>query len=255
MGVVSEGAAFTTIGTSGVVFAHTGRPLIDPAGRVHTFCCAVPGAWHVMGVTQGAGLSLRWFRDTLCSPMDFHGEDPYTWMTAQAEKSPVLANRLFYLPYLMGERTPHLDPDARGVFFGLSGMHTKGDMIRSVLEGVAFSLTDCLTVLSEMKVGIDKMRICGGGGKSALWRQIIADCYRMPVCRMENEEGPALGVGILAMVGCGLYPDVVTACREIVREQDRTEVSANAARYAQGYALYRRLYPALQKEFAALAAL
>ena len=176
-------------------------------------------------------------------------------MTAQAEKSPVLANRLFYLPYLMGERTPHLDPDARGVFFGLSGMHTKGDMIRSVLEGVAFSLTDCLTVLSEMDVGIDRMRICGGGGKSALWRQIIADCYRMPVCRMENEEGPALGVGILAMVGCGLYPDVVTACREIVRERDRTEVSESAARYAQGYTLYRRLYPALQKEFAALAAL
>ena len=255
MGVVTEGAAFTTIGTSGVVFAHTDRPVIDPAGRVHTFCCAVPGAWHVMGVTQGAGLSLRWFRDTLCSPADFDGADPYTWMTAQAEKSPVLANRLFYLPYLMGERTPHLDPDARGVFFGLSGIHQKGDMIRSVLEGVAFSLTDCLTVLHEMKVRLDTMRICGGGGKSALWRQILADCYRMPVCRMENEEGPALGVGILAMVGGGLYPDVVTACREIVRERDRTDVSENAARYGMGYALYRRLYPALRNEFAALAAL
>ena len=255
MGVVTEGAAFTTIGTSGVVFAHTDRPVIDPAGRVHTFCCAVPGAWHVMGVTQGAGLSLCWFRDTLCSPADFDGADPYTWMTSQAEKSPVLANRLFYLPYLMGERTPHLDPDARGVFFGLSGIHQKGDMIRSVLEGVAFSLTDCLTVLHEMKVRLDTMRICGGGGKSALWRQILADCYRMPVCRMENEEGPALGVGILAMVGGGLYPDVVTACREIVRERDRTDVSENAARYGMGYALYRRLYPALRNEFAALAAL
>lgn len=255
MGVVTEGSAFTTIGTSGVVFAHTDRPVIDPAGRVHTFCCAVPGAWHVMGVTQGAGLSLRWFRDTICSPADFQGEDPYTWMTTQAERSPVLANRLFYLPYLMGERTPHLDPDARGVFFGLSGIHQKGDMIRSVLEGVAFSLTDCVRVLDEMKVEISTMRICGGGGKSALWRQILADCYGMPIYRMKNEEGPALGVGILAMVGSGLYPDVETACRKIVQERDRTDVSKNVEQYEKGYALYRRLYLALRSEFASLAVL
>lgn len=255
MGVVTENSAFTTIGTSGVLFAHTDRPVIDPSGRVHTFCCAVPGCWHVMGVTQGAGLSLRWFRDTLCSPADFGDSDPYTWMTAQAAASPVLSNHLFYLPYLMGERTPHLDPNARGVFFGLSGIHTKGDMIRSVLEGVAFSLTDCLTVLKEMHIDIVGMRICGGGGKSALWRQILADTYQMPVYRMQNEEGPALGVGILAMVGGGLYTDVQSACQSIVKERDRTEISENAALYEKGYTFYRSLYPALRDEFATLAKL
>ena len=255
MGVVSDGSAFTTIGTSGVVYAHTSAPVIDPAGRVHTFCCAVPGCWHIMGVTQGAGLSLRWFRDTLCSPADWGGDEPYVRMTGLAEQSTVGANRLIYLPYLMGERTPHLDPDARGVFFGLSAMHTRGDMIRAVLEGVAFSLTDCMTVLREMGVEPGSMRICGGGGRSALWRQIIADCYKMPVYRTVSEEGPALGVGILAMVGGGIYPDVPTACRELVALRDKTWVSDNAEKYGEIYELYKRLYPHMRENFAALARL
>src|SRR5574344_379914 len=163
-GTVVDGKAFVTIGTSGVVFAHTSKLSIDPKGRVHTFCCAVPGAWHVMGVTQAAGLSLRWFRDTFCP-----GEG-YKDLDAKAAAIPIGANRLVYLPYLMGERTPHLDPDCRGAFIGLSAMHTKYDMLRAVLEGVVYSLKDCLGVLHEMKVDPEMLLACGGGGKSAPWR-------------------------------------------------------------------------------------
>ena len=158
-GVVTAGSAFTTIGTSGVVYAHTDRVTIDPAGRVHTFCCAVPGAWHVMGVTQGAGLSLKWFRDQFCvaekEAAAGMATDPYVLMDKQAALSPVGANRLLYLPYLMGERTPHLDPQARGVFFGLSAMHEKRDLLRAVMEGVSYSLMDCLAVFGDMGLTVD----------------------------------------------------------------------------------------------------
>ena len=150
-GVAEDGKAFTTIGTSGVVFAHTSSISIDPKGRVHTCCAAVPNAWHVMGVTQGAGLSLKWFRDNFCNAeketAKCMGVDEYYLMDKEAEKVPVGANRLLYLPYLMGERTPHLDPDARGVFFGLSAMHTKRDMLRAVMEGVSYSLRDRKSVV------------------------------------------------------------------------------------------------------------
>ena len=260
MGVVRDGTAFTTIGTSGVVFAHSDMITIDPAGRVHTFCCAVPGAWHVMGVTQGAGLSLHWFRDTFCGDEVKQAEkqkcDPYMLMDAEAEQSPIGANRLLYLPYLMGERTPHLDPDARGVFFGLSAMHKKGDCIRAVMEGVCYSLCDCLSVLDGMGVRPDSMRVCGGGGKSPLWRSILADAYGMPVETMANDEGPALGVAILAMVGAGLYPSVPAACDAIVAAKKVTPSDPDrTARYREVYARYKRLYPALKEEYKALAAL
>ena len=260
MGVVRDGTAFTTIGTSGVVFAHSDKITIDPAGRVHTFCCAVPGAWHMMGVTQGAGLSLHWFRDTFCGDemraADERGCDPYVIMDEEAAMSPIGANRLLYLPYLMGERTPHLDPDARGVFFGLSAMHKKGDCIRAVMEGVCYSLCDCLSVLDEMGVRPERMRVCGGGGKSPLWRTILADAYGMPVETMANDEGPALGVAILAMVGAGLYPSVPAACDAIVRAKKVTEnEAARTERYREVYARYKRIYPALKEEYKALAAL
>ena len=178
-GVVADGTAFTTIGTSGVVFAHTSEMSIDKAGRVHTFCCAVPGAWHVMGVTQAAGLSLKWFRDNFCeSEMNTAkemGVDTYYLTDKEASQSPIGANKLIYLPYLMGERTPHLNPDCRGMFFGLSAIHTKRDMIRAVMEGVSYSLRDCWEILKEMGVDIDDMTACGGGGSSPLWRGMLAD--------------------------------------------------------------------------------
>ena len=258
MGVVRDGRAFTTIGTSGVVFAHTNDISIDPAGRVHTFCCAVPGAWHVMGVTQAAGLSLRWLRDTVCTAETARAAetdaDPYVIMDAEAEKSPVGANRLLYLPYLMGERTPHLDPDARGAFVGLSAMHTRGDMIRAVMEGVCYSQADSLAVLRGMGADPKNMLVCGGGAKSPLWRGMLADVYGVPCGRVESDEGPALGAAILAMVGAGLYSTVAEACDAVVKLRDvREPDAARCEEYGKFYEIYKKLYGHLKEDFAALA--
>lgn len=259
-GVVTEGNAFTTLGTSGVVYAHTDHPAIDPQGRVHTFCCAVPGCWHVMGVTQAAGLSLKWLRDTMfldtVHTAEGMGLDPYVLMDRQAARVPIGSNRLLYLPYLMGERTPHLDPDCRGAFIGLSAMHTRYDMLRAVMEGVVFSQRDSLEVLREMGVNPQTMLACGGGGRSPLWRQMLADVYGCPVATTVSQEGPALGVAILAGVGAGLYPSVQEACRMFVRINPEQEPSAESGReYERYYQLYRGLYPALKDSYKALAEL
>ncbi|MBQ8928155.1 MAG: xylulokinase [Oscillospiraceae bacterium] len=259
-GVVRDGKAFTTIGTSGVVFAHTSRISIDRMGRVHTCCAAVPGAWHVMGVTQGAGLSLKWFRDNFCiaemetaAMMDV---DPYYLMDKAALESPIGANKLLYLPYLMGERTPHLDPDARGVFFGLSAMHEKRDLLRAVMEGVTYSLRDCVEVFREMGLSVSDMAACGGGGSSPVWRQMLADLYNCPVTTVESKEGPALGVAILALVGAGIYGSVSEACDAIVRTAGvQAPVEEHIPEYEKYYGLYREIYPALKESFGKLAAL
>ncbi len=253
-GTVREGRAFTTIGTSGVVYAHLQDVAIDPKGRVHTFCCAVPGAWHVMGVTQGAGLSLRWLRDSAFLPekaeAEKSGKDAYTLMTALAEESPVGANRLLYLPYLMGERTPHLDPDCRGVFFGLSAMHTRGDLVRAVLEGISYSLKDCLDVLAEMGTKPEQMLLTGGGARSPFWRQMLSDVFDCPATTIRSTEGPALGVAILAGVGAGMYESVEAACDQMIATGER--LLPDAARhqaYAGYHQLYQNLYPALKDSF------
>lgn len=256
-GVVTEGAAFATIGTSGVVFAHTDEMALDPKGRVHTFCCAVPGKWHVMGVTQAAGLSLKWFRDQFCTQEQeeakAQGIDPYILMDQAAEKSPVGSNRLLYLPYLMGERTPHLDPAARGVFFGLSAVHERKDLIRAVMEGVAYSLRDCLEILREMGVATEEIAACGGGGTSALWRGILADLFGCPVKTVTSSEGPALGVAILAGVGAGVYESVEAACAHVVRTKNTTQPDTEKGEeYDRYYQLYRSLYPALAEQFSKL---
>ncbi len=257
-GVVRDGTAFTTIGTSGVVFAHTNKLSIDPKGRVHTFCCAVPGAWHVMGVTQAAGLSLKWFRDTFCQAeieaSAQMGVDSYVLMNDEIAQSPIGANRLLYLPYLMGERTPHLDPDCRGVFFGLSAMHQKRDLMRAVMEGVTYALNDCLGVLAEMGVKPAQMLACGGGGKSPLWRQMLADVFGCPVATTQSKEGPALGVAILAGVGAGLYASVESACDQMIHVNPAQQPNVEAAKeYAKNYELYRSLYPCMKDAFANLA--
>ncbi|NLL38845.1 MAG: xylulokinase [Clostridiales bacterium] len=258
VGVYKDGMAFTTIGTSGVVYAHKepdaeGRldpRAIDPLGRVHTFCCAVPGAWHVMGVTQAAGLSRSWFRHNIA------GGEPYEQLDAEAAKIPVGANRLLYLPYLMGERTPHLDPDCRGAFIGLSAIHTKYDMLRAVMEGVVFSLKDCLDILTDMGMNTTKMYTCGGGSKSTLWRQMLADVFRLPVVTVKCTEGPALGVAALAAVGAGIYKDVPEACQTMVRDDMLLEPDpAMWAEYEKYYKIFRDLYPALKDSFARLAGL
>lgn len=259
-GVVEDGKAFTTIGTSGVVFAHTSSISIDALGRVHTCCAAVPGAWHVMGVTQGAGLSLKWFRDNFCTSeketAKLMGVDEYYLMDKEAESVEVGSNRLLYLPYLMGERTPHLDPNARGVFFGLSAMHTKKDMLRAVMEGVSYSLRDCVEVFREMKININDMMACGGGGSSPLWRSMLADLYNCPVKTLASKEGPALGVALLASVGAGIYSSVGEACKQVIEVNKIQEPNAqNVGEYEKYYQLYREIYPALKDSFSKLSTL
>lgn len=256
-GVVEDGKAFTTIGTSGVVYAHSSQVRIDPKGLVHTFCCAVPGCWHVMGVTQGAGLSLKWYRDNFCGDYIQRarelGVDPYVLMDQDAAQVPIGSRRLLYLPYLMGERTPHLDPDCRGVFFGLSAIHTKQDLLRAVMEGVTLSLRDCYDILLEMGLSPEQMMACGGGGTSALWRQMLADLYGCEVATVSAKEGPALGVAILAGVGTGVFSSVEDACRRFIGT-DRTcaPVAGHTAQYARLHEVYRGLYPALKDSFCAL---
>lgn len=259
-GVVEDGKAFTTIGSSGVVFAHTSSISIDKKGRVHTFCCAVPGCWHVMGVTQSAGLSLKWFRDNFCwSEMETAigmGVDPYYLTDKEAMEVPIGANRLLYMPYLNGERTPHLDPNCRGAFVGLSTMHKKRDMIRAVMEGVSYSLRDCVEVMREMEISVTDMMACGGGGSSPLWRQMLADLYACSVKTTQNKEGPALGVALLAAVGAGIYSSVPEACKAVILpDKVQNPIEENSREYERVYAVYRKLYPAMKSCFDELAAL
>ncbi|MCL1820352.1 MAG: xylulokinase [Oscillospiraceae bacterium] len=259
-GTVRDGKAFTTIGSSGVIFAHTSNPIIDKKGRIHTFCCAVPGAWHVMGVTQGAGLSLKWFRDTLCHAeieTSIHmGVDPYQLLDKAAERLPIGAENLLYLPYLMGERTPHCDPNARGVFFGLSPLHTKAHMLRALMEGVSYSLRDCLEVIMEVKLAPREMLVCGGGGRSPLWRQMLADVYGLPVSTITSGEGPALGVAILAGVAAKIFKTVEEGCDAIISTSSpQNPNSEDTAEYMRYYKFYTSLYPALKDNFKALAGL
>src|SRR5918911_1691513 len=220
MGIVRPGAVSATIGTSGVVFAATDRPALDPAGRVHTFCHAVPGRWHVMGVTQGAGLSLRWFRDNFGSGVD-DGRDPYERLCEEASAAPPGSDGVLWAPYLMGERTPHLDPNARAALVGLNASHTRSHVLRAVLEGVAFSLRDTFEIFKEMNVPVEAVRLGGGGARSPLWRQIQADVYGREVETVEAEEGAAYGAALLAGVGAGAWGTVDEACDSVVRVAQR----------------------------------
>ncbi len=254
VGAVEDGKAFTTIGTSGVVYAHSSSYIYDHKGRVHTFCSAVPKEWHVMGVTQAAGLSLKWFRDTFCldiqSKAAQENKDAYEIMDKIVEKKSIGANKLLFLPYLMGERTPHLDPYCRGVFFGLSAIHTRDDMMRAVMEGVTYSLRDCFSIISDLNIVIKSMAACGGGGKSKLWRQMMADNYGCSVNTMENNEGASFGAAILAAVGCGLFNSVQDACRAYIHTVSVTESNdKNAEMYSCIYEVYRSIYPKIKSEF------
>ncbi len=243
-GIVEPGIVSCTIGTSGVVFAHMDQVAYDPGGRVHTFCHAVPGKWHVMGVTQGAGLSLQWFRRELV-----RGESSYDQLMAEAAASPAGANGLFWLPYLMGERTPHLDAQATGGWMGLTARHTRADLIRALIEGVSYSQKDCLDLVESLGVTVARVRLSGGGAKSDLWRQVLCDVFARPAATLETQEGSAFGAALLAMAGTGAFPSVAEACAAAVREVDVAEPGPAAAVYAQGHRTYRALYPALKQAF------
>lgn len=250
MGIVRAGAVSATIGTSGVVFAATDSPAMDPKGRVHTFCHAVPGRWHVMGVTQAAGQSLRWMRELLQGS----GHLSYDQLTAEAAKVPAGSDGVLWAPYLMGERTPHLDPSARGTLTGLAASHTRGHVVRAVLEGVAFSLKDTFSLFAEMKVPVNNVRLGGGGAKSDLWRQIQADAYGYEVEILAAEEGAAYGGALLAGVGAKWWKSVEEACDAVVDVQKKVKPDANAASaMRKQYENYRLLYPALKPLFARMA--
>src|SRR5260221_5247144 len=246
MGVVSPGTVSATIGTSGVVLAATDAPALDPGGRLHTFCHAVPGRWMVMGVTQAAGLSLRWYRDQFGSAAAGHN-DSYERLTAEAAQVPPGSDGLLWAPYLMGERTPYLDPTARGMLVGLTASHTRAHVIRAILEGVAFSLRDTFTIFQEIEVPVKTIRLGGGGARSPLWRQIQADVYGQQVETVEAEEGAAYGAAILAGVGAKVWPSVDAACAAVVRMAGNTTPnSADSLVMDKAYAAYRRIYPAMK---------
>lgn len=246
-GIVEQGIVSSTTGTSGVVFAHLDEPFMDPELRTHTFCHAVPGKWHVMGVMLSAGGSLRWLRDALCSDeravAALTGRDPYEYMTDAAAQAPVGSEGLIFLPYLTGERTPYPNPNAKGVFFGLHLRHDKRHLARAVLEGVAFGLRDSFEIIEAMGVRIEQVRASGGGARSPLWRQIQADVTGRPHCTINVDEGPAYGVALLAGVGAGIWSSVPEACRATIRVVDQRDPDPdNKSAYDGYFGLYRRLY-------------
>jgi xylulokinase len=242
MGIVEPGSVSATIGTSGVVFAATSTPVVEPKGRIHTFCHAIPGRWHVMGVTQGAGLSLRWFRDQLGNGTS------YDALMKEAAAAPPGADGLLWAPYLMGERTPHLDPNARGALVGLTAQHTRAHVIRAILEGVAFSLRDTFTIFRDLGVPVKSIRLGGGGARSALWQQIQADIYGMPVELVAADEGAAYGAALLAGVGARVWPSVDAACVASVHVANRVNpIGKNVDLMNRRYEEYRKLYLALRE--------
>jgi xylulokinase len=249
-GIVEPGIVSCTIGTSGVVFAHMEKVAYDPAGRVHTFCHAVPGKWHVMGVTQGAGLSLQWLRNQLIPGLSY---DDLTAEAAQAKRG---ADGLFWLPYLMGERTPHLDATARGGWIGLTAGHKRADLVRAVIEGVSYSLLDCLEIVESLGVPVASVRASGGGAKSPFWRGLLASIFNHRVVTLETQEGSAYGAALLALAGTGAYASVPEVCRAVIRETESvTPVDADATFYARAHRVYQAFYPALKSLYKQIAEL
>lgn len=253
-GIVTRGVVNSSIGTSGVIFAHSDTIALDPKGRLHTMCHSVPGAWHMMAVTLSAGGSFAWFRNLLRQMGN--PALSYDDLVAVASPTPIGAEGLVFLPYLNGERTPHLDPLARGGFIGLTSRHTVGHMARAVLEGVTYSLRDGLSIMHELGVPTTDIRATGGGGKSAFWRQLQADIYGAPVSTLAAEEGPAYGAALLAGVGTGHFRDTNDAVQRCVRVATTVEPdSTAAAQHDRAYAIYRQLYGHLAADMHALAAL
>ena len=241
MGILQPGSVSATIGTSGVVFAATAEPTKDPKGRLHTFCHAVPGLWHVMGVTQSAGLSLSWLKET------FFAGQSYDSLTEGAAKVPAGSEGLEWAPYLLGERTPHLDPEVRAAFAGISTIHTGAHFVRAVLEGVAYSLQDTFTLFATLGIPVTGIRLGGGGARGSLWRRIQASVYGHAVEILTAEEGGAFGCALMAGVGAGHWANLDQACAQSIEVAQRVEPDANdVAAYKSGYAKWRKLYPALR---------
>ncbi|MCD6334561.1 MAG: xylulokinase [Candidatus Latescibacteria bacterium] len=245
-GIIAPGTMLSTIGTGGQLFAPLSGPVYDPQLRTHTFCHALGDRWFMMGAILSAGLSLRWFRDRIAGKS-------YEELSGMAAQIPPGSEGLIFLPYLIGERTPHMDPNARGVFFGLGLHHTLGHLVRAIMEGVTFALRDALLIFRELGVLADRIVISGGGARSPIWRQIQADVFRTKVVRVHGEERAGIGAAMLAGIGTGVYEDFEDACRKAVRYEACTvPIAANAARYDRLYDVFHGLYPKLKDDFVRL---
>lgn len=253
-GIIEEGLLSATFGTSGVVFAHSKKFVIEPEGRLHAFCSAVPGEWHLMGVMLSAAGSFQWFRNQLGDlereRESEGGEDAYTQLVNLAEPVPVGCEGLLFLPYLSGERTPHPDPLARGAFVGLTLRHGKGHLVRSVLEGITFGMNDSLELMRMLGINPEQIVISGGGVKSSLWRQMMADVFASRVVRVNASEGAAFGAALLAGVAAGTYDSVEDACRRTIRITGDEQPKPNLVeQYRAAYEAYHSLYPVLKDSF------
>jgi xylulokinase len=257
-GIVRAGVISATMGTSGVVFAHSEQVQIDPQGRVHTFCHAVRGKWHVMGVVLAAGGSFQWFRNKLgrsaeprlAATRSGAATDPYDLLTAEAAQAPAGSEGLFFLPYLTGERTPHADPDAKGAWIGLTVRHGRPHLVRSVLEGATYAMRDSLEIIRAMNIPVRQIRLSGGGARSPFWRQLQADVYGQKVCTINAEEGPAYGAALLAATGTGAYSTIAQACSAAIHVTSETAPDRrNRTLYNRAYPIYQSLYESLKGDF------
>jgi xylulokinase len=242
------------------MFVHSDEVQYDPEGRLHTFCHAVRGKWHLMGVSLSGGGSLQWFRNTLCQAEVETAQkkktSAYEMIAAEAAQIPPGSEGLFFLPYLSGERTPHADPDARACFIGLTLKHGRGHMVRAIMEGVAYAMRDSLAIIRELDVPVKQIRASGGGSKSQLWKQIQADVFGQKVVTINAEEGPAYGVALLAAVGGGAFKNVEEACKATIRVVKETPTNKQAvSHYDRGFPIYQQLYRSLRNDFKAIAKL
>jgi xylulokinase len=254
MGVLSPGQVAVSIGSSGTVLAPTTTPFVDPGMRLHSFCHAVPGTWYLMGVMLSAGLALRWFRDELGEPENSEARersvDPYELLSKTAAGAPAGCEGLVFLPYLTGERTPHADPCARGVLFGLDLTKTRAHVVRSIMEGVTFGLNDSISIMREMGVPLESVVSGGGGSRSPLWRQIQADTFELPITTAGTSDAAMLGAALLAGVAGGVFGSVEEACRDSVAHGERIEPDpSSSSAYRLSYARFRALYPAVKELF------
>lgn len=257
-GVVRQGEAFTSIGTSAVVYSHLDQYTEIPGGGLHLCCSAVPGCWHTMGGPQSAGLSLEWFKEKFCQDIihqaDAEGNSFYNVLTKMVEQVPIGSEKLIYLPFLMGERTPHIDPLYRGAFLGLNVVHTQAHMLRAIMEGIAYCLADCNNILKSQGVNVVSMRACGGGSRSMVWRKIMAALYQCNICTLQQEEGPAYGAAILAGAGTGVFSSIQEACDRFIKEKDTLAYNPEEAEtYQKFHAVYDSMCESLRADFTALA--
>ncbi len=250
-GIVKQGELSTSLGTSGVMFVHCDEMQVDPLGRLHTFCHAVHGKWHMMGVTLTAAGALEWFVKQVVSPQGKGTQaNIYGILNREASDTPTGSEGLYFLPYLAGERTPHADPHARGCWIGLTLRHHRGHLVRSIMEGVCYAMRESLEILTELNVPVKRIRVSGGGSKSPVWRQIQADVFGQKVNTLSSEEGPALGVAMLGAVASGEYKDIQEACQAILESTSETSVNPAARKiHNRSFPCFQRLYRALASEF------